>query len=99
MLKIPYNFKNCMVVCLQKIFSNTIFSFIFCRQTTIQFLKLYGGGKYREFTGKSSPREKTAIKKKNSKVRNREFDSLFHTVEIFLIAVFFLGELLPANCY
>jgi hypothetical protein len=40
--------------------------------------------------------EKTAFKK-NSTVRNREFCSLFLTVEFFFITVFFLGALLYAN--
>jgi hypothetical protein len=42
---------------------------------------------------KSAPRKKTAIKK-NSTVIDREFDSLFLTVEFFDLRVFSLGEVL-----
>ena len=49
-----------------------------------------------EFAHKSSPRKKTAIKN-NSTVPDREPDTLSGTVEFFLIAGFFLGELLYAN--
>ena len=45
---------------------------------------------------KVHPDKKTAIKK-NSTVLNREFDSLFNTVEIFDLRIFSLGELLRAN--
>ena len=57
---------------------------------------MYGGGRYLEFAHKSAPRKKSAIKK-SSTVSDRESDSLSDTVEVFLIAVFFLGELLSAN--
>jgi hypothetical protein len=59
--------------------------------------KLYGGGRYLEFAGKSSPRKKTAIEKKST-VSDREFDSLSDTVEFFDLRIFSSGELLPANC-
>ena len=42
------------------------------------------------------PEKKTAIKK-NSTVRNREFDHLFITVEFFSITVFLTGALLRVN--
>jgi hypothetical protein len=59
--------------------------------------KLYGGGRYREFAHKNSPRKKTAIKK-NSTIRNRESDFLVLTVEFFDLRIFSLGEVLWANC-
>jgi hypothetical protein len=45
---------------------------------------------------KVHPEKKTAIKK-NSTVRNREFDFLFLTVEFFGLRIFSLGALLPTN--
>ena len=45
---------------------------------------------------KISPKEKIR-RSKNSKVSDRESNSLSDTVEFFLIAVFFRGELLWAN--
>jgi hypothetical protein len=54
---------------------------------------MYGGGRYLEFAYKNPPRKKTAIKK-NSTVRDWEFDHLSLTVEFFDLRIFSLGEVL-----
>jgi hypothetical protein len=47
---------------------------------------------------KIHPEKKIAIEK-NSTVSDREFDPLSNTVEFFGLRIFYLGEVLRANCF